>query len=250
MRIFICLLLVGLFACAPVTDLPDEKQQQAEINYKMAMSHLQANNPTLALKKLLPAVAMDPSNGTIHAALAQAYQLKRSYPKAERHYLKALELSTDDPRYLNNLASLYLDMQQWDKAVEYFDKAAADLLFLSTPIALTGKGYALFRKKDFHSALKQYEKVLAIAPGYARAYFLKSQVYTELGQLDQARQALERAVSLVPGYVQANYQLAVLLLKEKEHKLAVERLELVVEAAPASEFGLQAAEMLQGLQGQ
>lgn len=250
MRVFICLLLVGLFACAPTTNLPTAKEQQADADYRMAMSHLQSNNPTQALKKLLSAVALDPSNSAIHVALAQAYQQKRSYSNAERHYLKALELSADDPRYLNNLASLYLDMQQWDKAIEYFDKAAADLLFLSPHVAMTGKGFALFSKKDYAAALNQYDDVLAIAPGYARAYYLKSQVYNEMGNLTQARQALERALSLAPDYAQANYQLGILLLKEKEHLAAAARLTRVVELAPNAEIGLKAAEMLQGLQRQ
>ena len=246
MRIFFSLLLVVLFACAPVTNPPD-KLKQAEVNYKMAISHLQAKNPTMALKKLLPAVEMDPSNSSIHVALAQAYQQKRSYANAERHYLKALELSADDPRYLNNLASLYLDMQQWDKAIVYFDRASADLLFTNAHIALTGKGYAFFRKNDFNSALEQYDEVLAIAPRYAPAYYLKSQVYNELGEMEQSRYALERAVSLAPQYVQANYQLGILLLKEKESKLAAERFKKVVEIDPDSEVGMKAAELLQGL---
>ena len=250
MRVFICLLLVGLFACAPTTNLPTAKQQQADADYRMAMSHLQSNNPIMALKKLLSAAALDPSNSAIHVGLAQAYQQKRSYANAERHYLKALELSADDPRYLNNLASLYLDMQQWDKAIEYFDKAAADLLFLSPHVAMTGKGFALFSKKDYTAALNQYDEVLAIAPGYARAYYLKSQVYNQMDNPEQSRQALERALSLAPDYAQANYQLGILFLKEKNHEAAAARLTRVVELAPNAEIGLKAAEMLQGLQRQ
>lgn len=249
MRIFISLLVLGLFACTPTTNLSEQKQQQAEVDYKMALSHLQGNNPSLALKKLLSAVAQDPNNSAIHVALAQAYQQKRSYPNAERHYLKALELSGNDPKYLNNLASLYLDMEQWDQAIEYFERAAADLLFLSPHVALAGKGFALFHKGDYPAALQQYDEVLAMAPGYASAYYLKSQVYNAMGDIAQERATLERAVSLYPDYAQANYQLGILLLKQNELKAAVEKLQLVVAAVPNAEIGMKSAEIIQGLQG-
>ena len=249
-RIFIVWLFVGLVACVPVSDVPDDKKQAAEVNYKMAISQIQANNPTMALKRLLLAVEQDPQNSDIHVALAQAYQMKRSYLNAERHYLKALELSDNNPRYLNNLASLYLDMQQWDKAIEYFDKASADLLFFSPHIALSGKGYALFRKKDYQAALEQYDEVIAIAPRYATAYYLKSEVYREMGEVAESRRALERAISIAPEYAQANYQLGILLLKEKEDEQAIKKFRMVVEVAPDSEVGMKSAEMLQGLEGQ
>ena len=250
MRIIIGLLFVGLFACAPITNQSDVDKQQAESNYKMAISHLQGNNPTMALKKLLVAVELDPTNSAIHVALAQAYQLKHSYPNAERHYLKALELSSDDPRYLNNLASLYLDMHLWDKAIVYFDRAIEDLLFMSPHIAYAGKGYAYFQKKDFVTALEQYDAALEISPRFARVYYLKSEVYREMDDMGRSRKALERAISLAPEYAQANYQLAILLLKEKEITLAKERLQIVVEVVPDSEIGFKSEELLRGLKGQ
>ncbi len=249
MRVIISLFLLGLLGCAPVSSVSDEKKQQAEVHYKMAISHMQANNPTMALQKLLPAVELDPDNSAIQVALAQTYQQKRSYANAERHYLKALELSKNDPKYLNNLATLYLDMQQWDKAIEYFDKAIADLLFLSPHVALAGKGFALFSKKEYPAALQQYDEALAIAPSYATAYYLKSQAYSEMQDQAQEKQALERALSLYPDYPQANYQLAILLLKENEIKLAAKRLKQVIEVVPDSEIGLKSAEILKGLQG-
>ncbi len=153
--LLICLLLSAVVGCAPKQNLADDKKKQAEVNYKLGASHLEANNPTLALKKFLLAAENDPNNSSIQVGLAQAYQMKRAYAEAERHYQKALQLSENDPRYLNNLGTLYLDMGEWDKAIQQFDLAASDLLFMSPHVAMAGKAYALLRKHDLPAALEQ-----------------------------------------------------------------------------------------------
>lgn len=245
MRLIWCLILsLCLAGCVAVNSQTPTDQQQAEAHYKLGISHLESNNPTLALKELLIAVKGDPQNSSIQVALAQAYQLKKAYREAERHYLKALELSNNDPRYQNNLASLYLDMHEWDQAIKYFDKAATNLLFLSPQVAITGKAYAYFKKNDLAAAVLYYKEAISVAPGYARAHFLLSEIYRIQGKEDLERDSLERTVGLAPQYVQAQYQLGVLLLKQKEPEKAADHFKKVVETAPNSEWGLKAADML------
>jgi Tfp pilus assembly protein PilF len=243
-----CLILGLLLAgCAGTSRQTQKDQQQAQFHYKLGVSHLQGNNPTLALKELLLAAQGDPQNSAIQAVLAQAYQLKKAYQDAERHYLKALELSHNDPRYQNNLGALYLDMQQWDKAIEYFDKAATNLMFLSPQVAIAGKGYAYFKKMDLDSALLHYQEAIAIAPGYARAHFLLSEVYREQGKAGLELRSLERAVAVAPQYVEAHYQLGTLLLKQQQREQASQHFQKVMELAPSSEWGQKATDMLRAM---
>lgn len=242
------LLIVGLAGCVSETQQPQQKRlQQADVHFKLGISHLQANNPTKALKELLIAVENGPDNSNIHAVLAQAYQQKKAYPEAEHHYLQALSLSDNDPRYQNNLAALYLDMKQWDKAITYFDKAAGNLLFSNSHIALTGKAYAFFKKQDYPAALQQYQEVIETVPKYARAYYLKSETYQAMGQNEQAISTLEQALDTSPGYLPAIYQLGVLLLQKQQAVEATEKFERVVQLAPDSEWGSKAEQMLRAL---
>lgn len=236
-----------LNACAPVSQEPSKNRQQAEVHYKLAAAHLQANNPTLALKELLIAVRQDPQNSSIQVALAQAYQQKKAYPQAEEHYLKALELSNDDPRYQNNIATLYLDMGEWDKAINYFDKASKNLLFLNAHVAVAGKAYAYFKKKDFSQALVYFKEVNTLAPRYAPAYFHQSQVYRAMENTTMEKVALHRAIDIAPQFLQARYRLASILLEEKAFKDAEKELRTIVEFAPQSSWGLQAADLLRRL---
>ncbi|NOY13961.1 MAG: tetratricopeptide repeat protein [Deltaproteobacteria bacterium] len=241
------LLVAGLSGCMVAVRQQQSARQQADVHYKLGLSQLESNNPTRALRELLIAVRNGPNDSAIHAALAEAYQLKKAYPQAERHYLQAIKLSKGDPRYENNLASLYLDMQQWDKAISYFDKAGSNLLFLNSHVALTGKSYAYFKKGDYPAALRQIEDVIAIAPRYARAYYIQSEVYQALGQEDKARQSLNRAVAVAPDFIPAIYQLGLMLQQDKQLTAAREKFKQVVELAPDSEWGLKAAALLRAL---
>lgn len=241
-------LICGLLSCAPVGQQTQSEAHQADVHYKLGISHLQGNNPTQALKELLAAVKIEPKNPAFHVALAQAYQVKKAYPQAEQHYLKAIELSDNDPRYQNNLASLYIDMQQWDKAISYFDKAASNLLFSGSHIALTGKGFAYYKKQDYPAALEQYKEVIAIAPRYAPAYFLQSEVYKEMGNDLLAKRSLEQAIDVAPGFTQALYNLGVMLMKEQKLDEAGMQFKKIVELTPGSEWGLKSAEMLRALE--
>ena len=245
LKITIIILLFSLGACVPANR--ESPQQQADVHHKLAVAHLQANNPTMALKELLVAVQQDPENCDIQVTLAQTYQRKKAYHLAEKHYLIALELSDNDPRYQNNLASLYLDINEWDKAISYFDQASKNLLFVSAHVAVAGKAYAYFKKMDYIKALDYATDATKIEPRYASAYFLKSEIYRSMGDLDQEEVSLLRAIDIAPRFFRARYQLAILLLQKGSLKEAAEQLNFIVEFSPISELGYKAKGILKSL---
>ena len=244
-RTLVLISLCLLCSCSATTQV--EKQHQADMHYKLAIAHLQSNNPTYALKELLTAVKLEPNSSSIQVALAQAYQQKQAYQEAEKHYFKALELEPDNPRYQNNLASLYLDMGEWDKAIEYFDKAANNLLFLNVHIAVTGKGYAYLQKKDYVNALAAFKEAARIAPRYAPAYFHEADVYHALGKADLELKSLQKAVESAPQYLEARYRLASLLIKNHSNKDARKQLQAIINLAPLSEWGQKAKDLQDAL---
>ena len=238
--VLITLILVG---CG----ISVERKNQARSHYTLGLSHLQSGSPTMALKELLEAEKIDSEDAEIQAVLAQAYQLKKAFAKAEQHYLKALKLSDNDPRYQNNLAALYIDMEQWDQAIAYFRKASENLLFMRTEVALTGAGYAYFRKGDFPAAVNAYQEAAAIAPGYAPINLRLGEVLYALGRDAEAREQFERALKQSPNYSEAHYRLGLVLLREKKLHSASGSFRRVVDLAPDSEWGRKSASILKTL---
>jgi len=247
LKIVFIILILGLCSCSSVNNGEKQDYHKADVHYKMAMAHLQADNPTQALKELLVAVKQDPNNSFIQVALAQTYQRKKAYPQAETHYIKALKLKKNDPRYQNNLATLYLDMEKWDKAIHYFDLASKNLLFENAHVAVAGMGYAYFMKKDYSTALNYLTEATKLSPRYASAYFLKSEIYHAKGDVDQEKFFLKRAIEIAPQFLRARYQLALLLLQENSLAEAVAQLKIVLEFSPTSELGNKAKNLLKTL---
>lgn len=221
-----------------------ERKNQAKSHYTLGLSHMQSGSPTMALKELLQAEKLDSGDAEIQAALAQAYQVKKAYLEAERHYQRALKLSAGNPRYQNNLAALYVDMEEWDKALELFNKAAKNLLFMRTEVALTGIGYVHFRKGDYPSAVSAYQEAKSIAPGYAPASMRLGEVFYALGQDAAAKQEFDKAIEQIPNYAEARYRLGLVLLREKKMRSAAEQFRRVVQLSPESEWGKKASGFL------
>lgn len=94
----------------------------------------------------------------IYFLLGLAYKNNIEYEKAEKAYLKAIEINPKSEKACYNLASLYLFLNKPEKAIEYFQKCheinpndKEVLYFLSL-------GY--LRIKDYQTGLKYFENRL------------------------------------------------------------------------------------------
>ena len=237
------LLVVSFAGCVSTNN----KQPKAMPHYTLGISFLQSDNPTLALREFLKAVENSPKDPQVHAGLARAYQYKKAYALAEQHYIKALAFSDNAPKYQNNLAALYISMERWDQAIEYFQKASENLLFLRSELALMGKGYAYYRKGDYPAALSAYREAEAIAPRQAVLHFHVAETYTALKREEQAVASYEKALLYAPTYSEARYQLAVLLLKDQKIAEAKSLLKIIVDQDPLSNWGVKASDFLKAL---
>lgn len=244
---FLLIGCLGLAGCAGTASRVADDQHQADIHLTLAEAHLQADNPSAALRELLKAVELDPTSAAVRATLAQAYQQRRAFTQAETNYLEALRLSDNDPRYENNLANLYLAMEEWDKAIHHFDRAASNLLFDSTHVAMTGKGYAYLQKGDYASALQSFRDASTIMPNYVPAYFYQAEIYRLTGEETLELATLRRTIDLAPELLPARYRLAVLFVERNNIQSARQHLEVIINFAPESDEGEMAAELIKTL---
>ena len=138
---------VSLAACVPVEDR-QEVGKKSEYHYMLGVSSLNEQNPTGALKEFLEAEKYDNKDPEIQDGLAWAYWQKQAHELAEKHFLRAIELSDNDTKYYNNIASLYLSMKRYDEDIKAFSKAADHLLFDRPEVAWTGIGMEIGRAHD------------------------------------------------------------------------------------------------------
>jgi len=249
LRLSLPVLLLGLLLSAcTTTQTGGQPRDDAKAHYLLGASALAENNPGLALQELLLAEAADPKNIDIQASLAEAYMKKQAYDLAEKHWLKALDLSDDAPRFHNNLGALYLRMERYDDAIAAFRKAAENLVFATPEVAWTGMGYAYFQKHDYAAAERYYKKARDLNPRYAQALFRLGELYYGQERSAEAADAFGRVVELSPRNVDGHYWLGLASLKTRDNVTARRAFQETIKLAPDSEQARLARNYLKVLQ--
>jgi len=227
--------LLGIASCLGCSGTGRISPEEPDAHYLLGVSYLKEGNATLALKELLDAEKTYPKDPDIQAALGQAYHMKRAFPQAEEHYLRALEAKPDNPRIENNLGALYIDLQKWNQAQQHFQKAADNLLFTEPEVALTGVGFASFKKGEYLLAVDAYKRALEQNPRYSPAHFHLGEAYYALDRNDLAIASFQQALVLSPKYVEVYYQLGLAQLKAERKADAIRSFQEVIRLAPDSE---------------
>lgn len=78
----------------------------------------------------------------------------------------------------------------------------SSVVLTTNPVDATGwynAGIAYYNEGRYDGAIYAYDQALALAPGYARAYFAKGQVLAKMGMHAEAIKAYEQAIALDPG---------------------------------------------------
>ena len=169
----------------------------------------------------------------IHQALAEAYLAKKDWPKAAEALKDALDLNQRFTLGYLQLSAVYRKMGKVDLAAEMLSKARdisphkADLAMsdiwrslredslavLSCREAIArdstnadtyfNLGWLYIQRKDWHSAIGSYEKVIKFDPSRTLGYINLSNLYYQEGKLDDAKAAYQKAYSLDPALVQS-----------------------------------------------
>jgi type IV pilus biogenesis/stability protein PilW len=239
----LCILLVALPACVPVENTQSDKTN-AEYHYKLGISALNEQNPTEALKELLQAEKFNDRDPEIQNALAQAYWSKQAPDLAEERFKRAIALSSNDPKYYNNLGALYLEVERYDDAIRAFQAAADNLLFDRQEMAWTGIGLAYFQKQDYPAAQRAYRKAMAINPRYYLAPFRLGELYYNQERTAEALEMFTRTTQLAPTFPDGFYWLGLVYMKLKEPAKAKPAFLEVIRLAPKSDNARLAANYL------
>ncbi len=232
-----------LVACVPVED-SQQTGKKSDYHYMLGVSSLNEQNPTGALKEFLEAEKYDKKDPQIQDGLGWAYWQKQAYELAEEHFLRAIELSDNNPKYYNNIASLYLTMKRYDDAISAFRKAADNLLFDRPELAWTGIGLANYEKQDYAAAQRAYLKAIDLNPRYYEATYRLGQLYYNQDRPVEALDMFTRTIELAPGLTDAHYWQGLLYMKLKEADKARLSFREVIRLAPQSDSARLATKYL------
>jgi serine/threonine protein kinase/tetratricopeptide (TPR) repeat protein len=118
------------------------------------------------------------------------------YPKAEEYLLKALEIDPEDSATNYDLANLYVDLEQWDKALTYVAVCIKNKYEYLSLYSLAARAYRAKGMPD--KARETIESYLKNISDSAAGHLVLANHYLTQGKLDLARQETDKAVILDP----------------------------------------------------
>lgn len=157
-----------------------------------------------------------------YAYLTGVYKRRKDYEKAERVYLKRIELTPKNPWELMNYSNFLIEeVHHYDKAIDYAKRALAIMDFgmghrvLSE--AYRGKGGDLWNKMQRDASLEYFKAAVDEDPENPSAHFSLGAWYHNHGMENRnvqdlltAEREYARAVQIRPGNRQAEEQLQAL----------------------------------------
>lgn len=126
-----------------------------------------------------------------------AYEQDKQWPKAEADFLRALELSPDQPAVLNYLGYLWIDEgQHLERALGMISKAVE--MRPRDGAIVDSLGWGLYRTGDFPGAVKQLERAAMLSPADAVINDHLGDALWQVGRVREARFQWERALIMKP----------------------------------------------------
>jgi len=130
------------------------------------------------------------SNDAAHRGLAETLWQRGQTEDAIKHLRQAVQLSAGDPKHLQRLGRMYLELGRVDQAARQCEIALQSDREWAAAWALWGDCEAARSRLD--SALAAYHRALSLQPDYPYAQIQAAEIYHQQGRHDRLLATLDR----------------------------------------------------------
>jgi len=185
-------LLVLLSACSsmPRNSPPNANDEAAGYNVQLGLGYLQKGDLAIAKEKLERAEKENPHSPKVHSALGLLYERFGDMKRADEEYRTALHYGPKDPEVANNYAVFLCKSSRTEEGVKYFLEAARNPLYRTPEAAYTNIAVCLRAAHRDDEAKQSLERALSIKPNFAEATYQLVDLEFSRGHLNDARTAL------------------------------------------------------------
>lgn len=207
-KCFFIILIVLLQSCQSKNDASTDESSQndtkvdhaqaASYNIQLGIAYLKQGNVSRAKKKLLLALKQAPHSPDAHASMAYFLEKTGSVHEASAYYLKALSLSANQGKQLNNYGAYLCRQGDYQKAIAYFLKASSDPQYLHVAGAYENAGLCALQIPDKIKAADYFKQALAHDPK-------RKQSLLQLVEIDKSQKQFKETLSLLQKYPEITY---------------------------------------------
>ena len=221
-------------------------KDEADLRINIGTAHLKEGNYPAALRELLKAEELDPSNPVTENNLGLVYFLRDRMETAAQHLQKALKLAPKFSDARNNYARVLIELGRYDEAITNLQAVIDDLTYDDPGKAWVNLGLVYFRKKDFPQARQKFAEAIRINRDHCLAQTLYGRSLMEEGRTQTAAAALDNAVVVCRAskYDEPYYYSGLAYYKLGQTSSAIARMEEIVKLYPHGTYAGKAESML------
>ena len=210
----ICLLTLVLSTGCATTELtPDDNKILAEKKFREALQAGSLNQQDKMMALLKEALELNPAEANFHFFLGRAYFAQGDLGRAEQEFLASIKLNNNLKDSYQQLGLIYMQQGHWKKAIKYFREDLARPGTRQPQQIYNWVALSFYNLGKKNEAEIEWEKALEIKDN-AWIRLNLALAYINQERFDQAKDFLQKALSLKPRFSQAHYELAQLYLKE------------------------------------
>ncbi len=154
-----------------------------EVYKRIADIYIKENKINDAIYVYNQYIKLEDANADIYFRLGKAYAAKDN-KRAEKAYLKAIELDGKNPRYKEELADYLSKRKRADEAAKYYEQAAEQ--GSKNWRAYYQAGLTAFSKEDYLAVVKHMKKALSLNKNIPNAQMALSASYLRLKKYEES----------------------------------------------------------------
>ena len=191
-KLYLLVIMPLLGACVSVSDQPTKNEKASKINVQLGIGYLQQNNLEQSSEKLSKALRQDPESASAHNAYALLQDRMLQYEKAGYHYERATELDPKDSQAANNYGAFLCRNKREAESVKYFLRALNNPLYKTPEFAYTNAALCLKNIGELEQARDYLKKALAAKSNFHAALLAMAYIEFEGRKYDLAKIYLDR----------------------------------------------------------
>ena len=164
----------------------------AEYNAKLGAEYLKQNRLKLAYEKLSKALQQNPNSSPVNHYYALLQEKLGASALAQRHFQKALKISSNNPELHNNYGSFLCKIGDYDQALSQFEYAIKDPLYKTPEFAYTNAGVCLKKSGKIQNYEDYFRNALQRKPQFALALYQMALLKLKQGNTAKAQAFLYR----------------------------------------------------------
>ena len=163
---------------------------------QLGMAYLQRDDLERAQQAFVRAIDLSANDPDALQGLALIYQRQGETASADQYFQRALNARSPFTQARNNYAAFLFSQNKIPQACEQLEQATTDLRYERRAQLFTNLGQCRQRQGDSAAALASYQRALQLEERLPRAWLGLAEVQYQQQRLDAARASLEHYVRL------------------------------------------------------